>query len=154
MKMKLFNAALMAALLVPTAASAQTRGIERERSDVREERRELREAQRYGSRADVREERREYRDARRYLRAEKREWQRDRRYQNWRAPFRQQSFRVGVTLRPTYYAPSYRQNWDSRWGIPRAQRNLTYVRHYDDLLLVNARNGRVIQVYRNHFRYR
>ena len=36
--------------------------------------------------------------------------------------------------------------------VPQAGRNLTYVRHYDDLLLDNTRNGKVIRVYRDHFR--
>src|SRR3546814_15436418 len=58
---------------------------------------------------------------------------------------------VGSTLRSNYYAPAYRPAWDSRWGVPRAGRNLTYVRHYNDPLLVNARNGKVVRVYRNHF---
>ena len=153
-RMKFLTAGLIAAMMVPVAAQAQTREIREERRDVREERRELRDAQRYGDRGDVREERREYRDAKRDYRDEVRDWRRDTRYQNYRAPFRYQQFRVGSTLRSSYYAPSYRPTWDSRWGVPRAGRNLTYVRHYNDLLLVNERNGRVIKVYRNHFRWR
>ena len=153
-KMKFLTAGLIAAMMVPAAAQAQTRDIREERRDVREERRELRDAQRYGDRGDVREERREYRNAKRDYRDEVRDWRRDTRYRNYRAPFRYQQFRVGSTLRSNYYAPSYRPAWDSRWGVPRAGRNLTYVRHYNDLLLVNARNGKVVRVYRNHFRWR
>ena len=135
MKKTLMMGGLIAAMLVPAMAQAQTR-------EIREERRELR------------EERREYRDAKRDYRGEVREWQRDRRYSNYRAPFAYRPFAVGVTLRPQYYGPSYRLGWDHRWGLPRAGRNLTYVRHYNDLLLVNARSGRVVRVYRNHFRWR
>src|SRR3546814_4597947 len=102
----------------------------------------------------VREERHEYRDAKRDYRDEVRDWRQDRRYRDYRAPFRYQQFRVGSTLRSNYYSPSYRPAWDRRWGVPRAGRNLTYVRHYNDLLLVNERNGRVVRVYRNHFRWR
>lgn len=158
MKSKFLTAGLIAAMMVPAtmpvAAQAQTREIRKDRADVREERRELRDAQRYGSRGDIREERREYNDARRDLRDSKRDWRRDNRYANYRAPFKYQQFRVGATLRSNYYAPGYRPTWDSRWGVPRAGRNLTYVRHYNDLLLVNERNGRVVKVYRNHFRWR
>lgn len=68
-----------------------------------------------------------------------------------RSPFRYQQFREGSTLRTDYYAPNYRMNYDSRWNIPRSRGNMTYVRHYDDLLLVNQRNGRVVKVYRDHF---
>lgn len=51
-----------------------------------------------------------------------------------RSPFRYQQFREGSTLRTDYYAPNYRMNYDSRWNIPRSRGNMTYVRHYDDLL--------------------
>ncbi|MBK6414788.1 DUF1090 family protein [Sphingopyxis sp.] len=155
MKTKFLTVGLIAAMMVPGVASAQTRGEVRDsRQDVREEQRELREAQRYGDRGDVREERRDVRDARQELREDKRDWRQDRRYQSYRAPFKYQQFRVGATLRSNYYAPSYRPSYDSRWGVPRAGRNLTYVRHYNDLLLVNERNGRVVKVYRNHFNWR
>ena len=155
MKTKFLTVGLIAALMVPGVAAAQTRGEVRDsRRDVREEQRELRQAKRYGDRGDVREERRDVRDARQELREDKRDWRRETRYQNYRAPFRYQQFRVGSTLRSNYYAPSYRPAWDSRWGVPRAGRNLTYVRHYNDLLLVNARSGKVIRIYRNHFNWR
>ena len=155
MKTKFLTAGLIAALMVPGAALAQTRGEVREsRQDVREEQRELRQAQRYGDRDDVRDERRDVRNARQELREDRRDWDQESRYQNYRAPFRYQQFRVGATLRSNYYAPAYRPSYDSRWGVPRAGRNLTYVRHYNDLLLVNERNGRVVKVYRNHFNWR
>ena len=154
MKSKFLTAGLIAAMMVPAMAQAQTREIREDRRDVREEQRELRHAQRYGDRSDVREERRDVRNARQELREDRRDWRQDRRYSNYRAPFRYQQFRIGATLRPNYYAPAYRPSWDSRWGVPRAGRNLTYVRHYNDLLLVNERNGRVVKVYRNHFNWR
>lgn len=155
MKTKFLTAGLIAALMVPGAALAQSRGEVREsRQDVREEQRELRQAQRYGDRDDVREERRDVRNARQELREDRRDWRQESRHQNYRAPFRYQQFRVGSTLRSNYYAPAYRPSYDSRWGVPRAGRNLTYVRHYNDLLLVNERNGRVVKVYRNHFNWR
>ncbi|WP_422061427.1 RcnB family protein [Sphingopyxis sp.] len=154
MKSKFLTAGLIAAMMVPAVAQAQTREIRNDRRDVREERGELRDAQRYGDRGDVREERREYRDAKRDLRDSKQDWRRDTRYQNYRAPFKYQQFRVGATLRSNYYTPAYRPTYDSRWGVPHPGRGLTYVRHYNDLLLVNVRTGRVVQVYRNQFRWR
>ena len=102
MKKSLTISGLIAALLVPAAASAQTREIREERRDVREERREYRDAQRYGDRDDVREERREYRDARGDYREARRDWQRDRRYSSYRAPYAYRQFNAGVTLRPQY----------------------------------------------------
>lgn len=154
MKSKFLTAGLIAAMMVPAMAQAQTREIRNDRKELREEKRDLRHAQRYGDRGDVRDARHDVRDARKDLRESQRDWRRDTRYQNYRAPFRYQSFRVGSTLRSSYYAPAYRPAWDSRWGVPRANRNLTYVRHYNDLLLVNVRSGKVIRVYRNHFRWR
>ncbi|WP_411341783.1 hypothetical protein V6U71_08205 [Sphingopyxis sp. J-6] len=154
MKSKFLTAGLIAAMMVPAMAQAQTREIRNDRKELREDKRDLRHAQRYGDRGDVRNARHDVRDARKDLRESQRDWRRDTRYQNYRAPFRYQSFRVGSTLRSSYYAPAYRPAWDSRWGVPRANRNLTYVRHYNDLLLVNVRSGKVIQVYRNHFRWR
>lgn len=154
MKSKFLTAGLIAAMMIPAAAQAQNREIRNDRKELREEQRDLRNAQRYGDRGDVRDARHDVRDARKDLRESQRDWRRDTRYQNYRAPFRYQSFRVGSTLRSNYYAPSYRPAWDSRWGVPRAGRNLTYVRHYNDLLLVNERNGRVVKVYRNHFNWR
>lgn len=154
MKSKFLTAGLIAAMMVPAMAQAQTREIREDRRDVREERREYHDAVRHGDRSDVREERREYNNARQEYHEDKRDWRQDRRYSNYRAPFRYQQFHVGATLRPNYYAPAYRPTWDSRWGVPRAGRNLIYVRHYNDLLLVNARNGKVIRVYHNHFRWR
>ena len=153
-KMKVLTAGLIAAMMVPAVAQAQNREIRNDRKDLREEQRDLRNAQRYGDHRDVRDARHDVRDARKDLRESQRDWRRDTRYQNYRAPFKYQSFRVGSTLRSNYYAPSYRPTWDSRWGVPRAGRNLTYVRHYNDLLLVNERNGRVVKVYRNHFNWR
>ena len=153
-KMKFLTAGLIAAMMVPAAAQAQTREIRKDRQELREEQRDLRNAQRRGDRSDIREARRDVRDARQDLRESQRDWRRDTRYRNYRAPFRYHQFRVGSTLRSNYYAPAYRPAWDSRWGVPRAGRNLTYVRHYNDLLLVNMRSGKVIRVYRNHFRWR
>ncbi|MBN8846393.1 MAG: hypothetical protein J0H88_24435 [Sphingomonadales bacterium] len=153
-KMKFLTAGLIAAMMVPAMAQAQTGELRRDRQDIRKDQRDLNHAQRYGDHRDVRDARKDVRDSKREYRQDVRDWRRDTRYQNYRAPFRYQQFAVGSTLRSNYYAPSYRPTWDSRWGVPRAGRNLTYVRHYNDLLLVNERNGRVVKVYRNHFRWR
>lgn len=153
-KIKFLTAGLIAAMIIPAAAQAQTGELRRDRQDIRKEQRDLNHAQRYGDRGDVRDARGDLRDAKREYREDVRDWRRDGRYQNYRAPFAYHQFGVGAQLRPNYYAPGYRLGWDSRWGVPRAGRNLTYVRHYNDLLLVNERTGRVVKVYRNHFRWR
>ena len=134
MKSRFLAAGLIAALMIPAAAQAQPRAAERNHKDARGvQYKPAHHAQPY---------------------AAQRDWRGDTRYQSWRAPFRYQSFRAGATMRPAYFAPAYRLNHDSRWNVPRAGRNMSYVRHYDDLLLVNVRTGKVAKVYRNHFRWR
>ena len=137
MKMKFLTAGLIAAMMVPAAAQAQPYRSDHDRPVIGKTHTQT-----------------QVRDTRHAVRQDQRDWRRDTRYQSWRAPFAYQSFRAGSTLRSSYYAPGYRLNWDSRWGVPRAGKNMTYVRHYDDLLLVNVRTGKVAKVYRSHFRWR
>lgn len=159
MKMRfLITAAAVAATLSPMAAQAQTRELERDRREVREERRDVKEAKRYGDRSDVREERRELRDARQELREDRQDWraykQRNRnafRGTRFNAPFRYRTFNNGVNIGASYYAPRYRVSNYSSYRLPQPGRYQTYVRHYNDVLLVNTRNGRVVQVYRGFY---
>ena len=70
---------------------------------------------------------------------------------NWRAPFRYNQWNVGVRLRPAYYNSRYYIADPYRYRLPRPGVNQRWVRHYNDVLLVNVRNGRVIQVHRGFF---
>jgi Ni/Co efflux regulator RcnB len=154
---------LIATAMVPAAASAQTREIERSRQDVREERRELRDAQRYGDRRDIREERQELREARREYRDDVRDYRRDdwRDYRRsnprayargqWRAPFGYSRFGVGSRIAPHYYGPRYVIADPWRYRLPRAYAGTRWVRHYDDVLLIDLRTGRVRQVVRGFY---
>jgi len=153
MNSKFLTAGLIAAMMIPAAASAATSPgeLRRDRQDIRQEKRDVRQAVRYGDRRDVREEHRELRGARQEYREDARNWRRDRRYANWHAPFRYRSFAVGTRLGARYYAPAYRLNYDARWRLPHAGAGLTYVRHYNDLLLVNLRSGAVVRVHRGFF---
>nr|WP_295370732.1 RcnB family protein [uncultured Sphingosinicella sp.] len=164
---KLIIMGLMAASVLPVAApaNAQSRAeIRRDRQDLREERRELRDAQRYGDRRDIREERRDVREARRELRedrADRRQWRRNDwrgyRTQNralysrghWRAPFRYRSFQPGFSIGVNYYTPRYYIADPYRYRLPAAHSGLRWIRHYDDVLLVDVRRGRVVDVIRN-----
>ena len=155
MKTKFLIAAVIASTLTPMAAQAQTRELERDRSEVREERRDVQEARRYGDRDDVREERRDVRDARQEYREDWREYrQKNRRaFQATRfnAPFRYRTFNNGVNIGASYYAPRYRIGNYSNYRLPNPGRYQTYVRHYNDVLLVNTRSGRVIRAYRGFY---
>jgi len=166
---KLIIVSLMAATIMPSAAMAQSqREIRRDRQDVREERRELNEAIRRGEpRREIREERRELRGARQELREDLRDrnrnWGRNdwRNYRNgnrnlyargnWRAPWRYQTFRPGVRIGAGYYGQRYWIADPWRYRLPIAVGHQRWVRHYDDLLLVDTRRGIVIDVIRNFY---
>ena len=168
MKTKFITATLIAAMLVPaTAATAQNREIRRDNREVREEQRDVREAQRdvqdarrYGDRDDVRDARRDVREERRDVQEARRDrqesWQeyRQRNRQLYRAPrfnapFRYQRFGAGASINARYWGDTYRVSNYSRYRLPAPGRYQRYVRHYNDLLLVNTRTGRVVRVYNN-----
>ncbi|MGL5837300.1 MAG: RcnB family protein [Sphingorhabdus sp.] len=155
MKKTILIAAAAIATLSPIVAHAQTRELERDRREVREESREYRDAQRYGDRDDVREERGEYRDAKREYREDWRDYRQSNRdafrATRFSAPFRYRSFNNGVGIGRSYYAPRYYINNYDSYRLRSPGRNLRYVRHYNDVLLVNVRTGRVVEVYRNFF---
>ncbi|KAB2855564.1 MAG: hypothetical protein F9K41_08665, partial [Sphingopyxis terrae] len=65
MKSKILTAGLIAAMMVPAVAQAQTRELARDRQDIRQEQRDLNHAKRYGDRHDVRDAHRDVRDAKR-----------------------------------------------------------------------------------------
>lgn len=146
---KLIILGLMAAVVVPTAASAQSRAeIRRDRAEVREQRQDVRDARRYGDRRDVREERRDVRDARRELREDRRD------RQAYVAPYRGWTYRPvapGYQLRPGFYGSRYVIANPGQYRLRPAARNQQWVRYGGDLLLVNTRNGRVLQVVRNRY---
>ena len=152
MKTKLLITTIIAGLLIPaTAATAQTSTAElrRDRQDIRSETRDERE--------DLREARREYREDRADRRDDRRDARRDdradhRRHNNrFDAPFRYHRFANGNRIANSYWAPRYQINDVRRYRLPMATRQQAYVRHYDDLLLVNTRNGTVIRVWRNMY---
>lgn len=160
---KIIVAALMAATVMPSAAMAQSRGeIRRDRQDVREERRELNRAIRRGeSPREIREERRELQGARRELRED--QWDRRgyvahrSRYRNvyrggnWTSPYRYQSFRPGLRIGAGYYGQRYWIADPYRYRLPNPGYNRRWVRHYNDVLLVDVRRGYVIDVIRNFY---
>lgn len=146
---KLIGGALLAATLLPGIAQAQSRDeLRRDRQDIREQQR------------DVRDARREYREdlADRNRRFGDNDWQ-DWRNRNrglyargdWRAPFRYQQFRPGVRIAPSYFGPRYVIADPWRYHLPPARPGLRWVRHYNDMLLVDARRGVVVRVLHNFY---
>lgn len=169
-------AGLIAATLVPMAAQAQVtpserRELQRDRQDIRQEQRDVNRAYRNGDPRQVRQETREYRGAVREYREDRRDAVRDsdrnwgrndwRQYRNenrniyrgagWRSDYRYQAFRPGIRIGIGYYNPRYYINDYSRYRLPRPGFNQRWVRHYDDVLLVDTRRGIVIDVIRNFY---
>jgi Ni/Co efflux regulator RcnB len=136
MKTKFLIAAVIATTLTPMATQAQTRELNRDRQEVREERRDVREA-----RQEHKEDWREYRQKNR------RAFQASR----FTAPFRYRTFNTGVSIGASYYAPRYRVGNYANYRLPNPGRYQTYVRHYNDVLLVNTRTGRVTRAYRGFY---
>ena len=153
---KLIILGLIAATAMPGAVMAQSRAEVRDSArDLRQEQQDLRDAQRYGSRHDVREQRHDVREARQELREDWRDYRRSHRdvYRGgtWRAPFRYQRWDAGAQLRPSYYSSRYYISDPYRYRLPAPRANLRWVRHYNDVLLVNVRTGRVVEVHRGFF---
>ncbi len=155
MKSKFMIAAVIAATFTPMAAQAQTSELERDRQEVREEKRDLKDAKRYGNREDVRDARGELREAKQERREDWRDYRQSNRNafrgSRFNAPFRYRTFNNGVSIGQSYYAPRYRVNNYANYRLPQPGRYQTYVRHYNDVLLVNARTGRVIRAYRGFY---
>ena len=169
---KTIIAGLLAATLVPVAAQAQIspserRELQRDRQDIRQERRDVDRAYRSGDPREIRQEQRELRGARQEYREDRRDAVRDnnwgrndwRQYRNtnrdvyrgygWRSENRYQSFRPGIRIGVGYYSPRYYINDYSRYRLPRPGYNQRWVRHYNDVLLIDTRRGIVIDVIRN-----
>jgi Ni/Co efflux regulator RcnB len=160
---KFITAALLAAVVMPVAIPAAQAQSREDRRDYRQDRRD----DRRDWRQDRRDDRRDYRNDRRDYRDDRRD--RDRRWGNddwrgwrnsnrslysrgsWRAPFRYNSFRPGVSIGVSFYGPRYRIADPWRYRLPQPGYNQVWVRHYDDLLLVDTRRGRVIRVINNFY---
>ena len=165
---KVIITALMASLAFPAIASAQSQGeVRRDRQDLRQEQRELNRAYRSGDRRNIRDQRDDVRDARQELREDRRDrdrkWGRDdwRGYRNsnrnvyargnWNAPFRYTQFRSGIRIAPNYYGSRYYINDPWRYRLPTPGYNQRWVRHYNDVLLVDVRRGIVVDVIRSFY---
>jgi Ni/Co efflux regulator RcnB len=153
---KIFTLALLAATALPAMANAQSaQELRHDRQDIHQEQRDLNQARRHGDRDDIRDERRDVQEARREYRDDWRDYRKSHRQVyargNWKAPFRYRWYNAGAQLRPEYYAPRYYIGDYGRYRLAAPRENLRWIRHYNDVLLVNIRTGRVIQVERDFF---
>lgn len=153
---KIILTALIAAIAVPSVATAQSAGeVRRSQAELQRQQDQLRDAQRRGDRGDVRKQREDVRDARREVRGDWQDYRRTNRdvYRggNWRAPFRQRTWNVGARIDRIYFDRRYVISNPWRYRLPPAARDTRWVRHYKDVLLVNIRTGRVLTIHRNFF---
>jgi Ni/Co efflux regulator RcnB len=154
---KLMTLSLLAASLVPAAAQAQaSRGeLARDRHEVHEDRRDLNRAYRQGDRHDVRDARHDLRDSRHELNEDWRDYRRGHasiyHRGNWHAPFRYERFAIGRRLAPLYYGPRFVIANPGYYRLPPAYGSTRWVRHYDDVLLIDIRTGIVREVIRGFY---
>ncbi|MBW4330643.1 RcnB family protein [Stakelama sp. CBK3Z-3] len=69
----------------------------------------------------------------------------------WNAPFSYHRFRPGIRLRRSYFASRYWIGDPGYYRLPITGRYQHWVRHYDDVLLIDIRTGMVLRVYRDFF---
>ena len=67
------------------------------------------------------------------------------------APFRYQRFRPGLRIGASFYGSRYIISDPWRYRLPQAGYGRAWVRHYDDLLLIDTRRGTVIRVINNFY---
>lgn len=150
--------ALLAAVAIPAMAPAQSLREAREsQRDVREERQDLRDAQRHGDRRDVREARGDLRDAQHEARNDWQDYRRTHRNEYRRPAYvgpRGYSYRpvaAGHRFQPHYYSSRYVIADPYRYRLPRPSGYNRWVRYGNDVVLVNVRTGRVVQVHNRFF---
>ena len=154
---KLIFLSILASSLVPSISTASTtRGeLARDRHEVREERRDLNKAYRQGDRSDVRDAREDYREAKREYREDWRDYRRTHssvyRRGNWHAPFRYERIAIGRRLPPAYYGRPFVIVNPGTYRLPPAYGTQRWVRHYDDVLLIDIRTGIVRDVIRSFY---
>lgn len=125
------------ALLTPASALAQSRAeLRDDRRDIRDAHREYREDLRDRDRRWAENDWRAWRDHNRGLYA----------HGAWRAPFRYYRFQPGARIGTVYYGPRYLIADPWRYHLPRPGFGRAWVRHYNDVLLVDTRRGTVIRV--------
>lgn len=141
---KLILIGLMAATVIPGAASAQDR---HERREARQEiRQDVRQDMRRDNRRDWRHDRR-------------RDWRHDRRQEQrnrvgYVAPYsgwRYRAISPGFRLQSSFFGSRYYVSDYGAYNLRAPNRFQRWIRYGDDLVLVNTRTGRVIQVVHNRY---
>ena len=147
---KLALSGLVTALLIPAAATAQTREIQKDERKVERQNEELKGAIESGNLRDIEEQARDARKAGQELREDRDDFAR----KQYVAPYRNWSYAAvapGTKLRSRFYGTTYSVAHPDGYALTRAKKNQRWVRYGNDLLLVNVRSGRVIEVASSRF---
>lgn len=150
--------ALAATVLIPVTVSAQSaREVHRDQREVERGKAEVRRDVAQGRMKEAREDAREVRED---MRETNRDWRDYRR--THRAVFQHGAYRgprgyvyrpvtVGYRFAPSYYARTYWITDPATYRLRPAGSGLTWVRYGNDVVLVNLRSGRVVEVIRDFF---
>jgi Ni/Co efflux regulator RcnB len=141
----------MVGIALSSSAFAQSaREIRKDERAVQAHQEKLRDAQDRGRQSDIREAREDLRGARQELREDRRDQRRSAYvspYRNWRYS----SLSEGSRLRSGFYGSRYTISNPAAHGLHHVARNQRWVRYGDDIVLVNVRSGRVLQVMPNRY---
>lgn len=149
---RMMIAGLIAATLAPAMASAQDRELRHDRQDIRDERHDVYRDRRDGAgRREIREDRRDVRDARRDYRGDWRDYRRSNpgafRGSGYVGPrgYAYRPVSVGYRFQPEYYDRRY---WVDapRYRLPAPGRYERWVRYDRDVVRLDIRNGRTLQI--------
>lgn len=158
MRKLLLAAAAATVILVPSVASAQSAAeVRHDQREVRKDQREVRKDVARGDWKEARKDQQETREDQRETRSDWQDYRRSHRNTFHRSAFhgpRGWTYRplgVGASLDRAFWGSSYRLNNWSTYRLPRPGPHLAYVRYGNDVLLINTRTGRVIQVYSSFF---
>lgn len=147
---KLILFGITAALVFPVIASAQTSEIRRDERRVDTQNEELQRAVESGNLSDIEQQARDARKAGEELREDRDDFARN----QYVAPYRNWSYSAvepGTKLRSRFYGRRYTVAHPDGYALSTPKRNQRWVRYGDDLLLVNVRSGRVVEVASDRF---
>ncbi len=150
---KIVIAALAASMLVPTMASAQSRGeVRRDRQEVRRDQQEVRKHLRNGDYRAADRARQETREDRRELREDWRDYRATHRqvYQRgaYAAPrgYNYRPVNAGYRFAPAQYNSRYWLNNYSTYRLPNPGYNQRWMRYGNDAVLIDTRRGVALRV--------
>ena len=149
---------LLAAVAAPSIAQAQSAGdVRHDNREIARDRHDLHDAQWRGDRDDARNARRDLRNDRQERREDWRDYRQAHR-DEFRGPayvgprgYRYRPVTIGYRFDPLYYSSRYVIADPYRYRLPRAEGWNRWVRYGNDVVLVNIRTGRVIEVHNGFF---